>query len=713
MSCCIGITERRPNNVSFQRALHLIHATSIHDASPHEPETDDNRAPFVPPPCVAISWATALEDAICARLAWGGTAATADRGGKKEESLNDPVQIFVSEDSHLLRCRPLLSNTTRDNNGQGPAPPTIFGIRESAASLAGKLHASGVVNGNISTHLSLLEPQCDSIFNSSFDERQDSIDFCCCEHPRGTWQRQKKSSKRCKIPYPQDAVEINRQILFPCTASVKIIDLTKIQNLRRERKITESYPCFDTPGKVFHLLRSLLNCKCGHKNRSVSPTIGTHHSGLHCASPWKWGYHDEDISHSNNFGDSASLSNDDNKPNLACAIDPVVALLVKDPASLKKNENTRDSNDKFWDHLEEQELRELLKFRTGDAAPSYFLYSSFPLAGSMQSNNDIANPNESSGGDEKGLDMRKVIGKLSEGKMLVYRHLPPRDMFSCSHPDHEVCDCSAHCNGNRHFLGCLWETFLENPPETGLNFCLGQATNSQPVVRHRIVAPPYQSYTEEYPGLLDSLLKRINDIREEALRIPHWTAWPERNHYASSMDDVENEGGGDNNEIYPASWTVFPLCHTFPANDISQRKFIERTCSFVPKTTALLQEVGPTLRTALFSRLGPLTTLGTHTGWSDLANHVLRIHIPLIVPNQNNSGLCGTWVDGCVETHDEGRVICFDDSKVHRAFNYSEEERIVLIVDLERNCSGPLQLPVGTATGGHTDELDSFIKELT
>ena len=62
-----------------------------------------------------------------------------------------------------------------------------------------------------------------------------------------------------------------------------------------------------------------------------------------------------------------------------------------------------------------------------------------------------------------------------------------------------------------------------------------------------------------------------------------------------------------------------------------------------------------------------------------------------------------------METHRMGEVISFDDSKVHRAFNCTDEERIVLIVDLARTDV----LPTGTATGGHTEELDSFIKELT
>mmetsp|Transcript_36480 Transcript_36480/g.83222 ORF Transcript_36480/g.83222 Transcript_36480/m.83222 type:complete len:211 (+) Transcript_36480:2647-3279(+) len=141
----------------------------------------------------------------------------------------------------------------------------------------------------------------------------------------------------------------------------------------------------------------------------------------------------------------------------------------------------------------------------------------------------------------------------------------------------------------------------------------------------------------------------------------------------------------------------------------TRRVFVDKMCSFVPETTRLLRALGPALRTALFSRLNPRTRLNTHTGWSDLANHVLRVHIPLAVPGGDYSaGLCGTWVDGCVETHEAGRIVCFDDSKVHRAYNYTDEERVVLIVDLLR----PSTLPPGHAVGGHTDALDEFIRSV-
>jgi aspartyl/asparaginyl beta-hydroxylase (cupin superfamily) len=141
--------------------------------------------------------------------------------------------------------------------------------------------------------------------------------------------------------------------------------------------------------------------------------------------------------------------------------------------------------------------------------------------------------------------------------------------------------------------------------------------------------------------------------------------------------------------------------------------------SHVPRTRKLLEDLVGTryLRTALFSRLAPHSVLEAHTGWADLANHVLRLHIPLVVPrggdgchdDDNDDGLCGTWVDGCVETHAVGRALLFDDSKIHRAFNYSNADRLVLIVDLAR----PEHLPPGYASGGHSEELDAFIAQMS
>ncbi|CAM9506624.1 unnamed protein product, partial [Ectocarpus sp. 8 AP-2014] len=58
-----------------------------------------------------------------------------------------------------------------------------------------------------------------------------------------------------------------------------------------------------------------------------------------------------------------------------------------------------------------------------------------------------------------------------------------------------------------------------------------------------------------------------------------------------------------------------------------------------------------------------------------------------------------------VRHHVEGEIIVFDDSKLHKAFNESSGERLVLIVDILR----PPGVPLGTADGEHTPELDAFI----
>ncbi len=66
---------------------------------------------------------------------------------------------------------------------------------------------------------------------------------------------------------------------------------------------------------------------------------------------------------------------------------------------------------------------------------------------------------------------------------------------------------------------------------------------------------------------------------------------------------------------------------------------------------------------------------------------------------------CGLWVAGEEKCHQIKEIIVFDDSKLHKAFNVSNENRVVLIVDLLR----PEDIPLGTATGGNSKELEELI----
>lgn len=119
---------------------------------------------------------------------------------------------------------------------------------------------------------------------------------------------------------------------------------------------------------------------------------------------------------------------------------------------------------------------------------------------------------------------------------------------------------------------------------------------------------------------------------------------------------------------------------------------------------ALLRKI-PGIRTALFSNMGPKTALTPHSGWALLSNHVLRLHLPLYVPDED-ARPCGLVVDEEVRYHKVGNLIVFDDSKAHMAFNnHATESRYVLIFDIAR----PEGLPKGTATGDATAELTGLI----
>ena len=386
-------------------------------------------------------------------------------------------------------------------------------------------------------------------------------------------------------------------------------------------------------------------------------------------------------------------------------------------------------------------FQQLCNFRVGDVSPSFYLHCCIT---------PTALPNHPLEEEDMAVLLKNYILKNQAWEntyynnsfepkttytMLIYRQIPPR-LHLQKHPTlfsqyflnpenkqdtHGNLSENDNCNlftmniDNTNSLLLretpLWELYLAaSTPNSNSNNqrideedeisnCKSNTFKNckeEQLVLLRSVSPPYITNWKVYYGdILEHFLEPNNFqmLQHEARSIPQWTPWPEQQHYSTATST--------------SSWTVFPLVHTFPAQSASNRKWIQTTSTFCPHTCRLLRKtnfLNNKLRTALFSRLGPDTTLSPHTGWEDLANFVLRVHIPLLVPSN-----CGTWVDGCIQMHKEGVVQVFDDSKVHRAFNYHPtKERVVLIIDLVR----PESLPIGTAVGGHTEELDEIIKDM-
>jgi aspartyl/asparaginyl beta-hydroxylase (cupin superfamily) len=195
---------------------------------------------------------------------------------------------------------------------------------------------------------------------------------------------------------------------------------------------------------------------------------------------------------------------------------------------------------------------------------------------------------------------------------------------------------------------------------------------------------PYKTFP-----FIEELLSHYKTIYNEMKSAKEWYDWPEENLY-------------DKNNGH--KWKVLPFCYTFPANDESKIKWVDSSKSICPKTVAILKEI-PGIRTALFSRMGPNTILVPHQGWADLSNHVLRIHFPLYVPDENDNP-CGVVVDNEIQYHKTKKFIVFDDSKSHYAFNkHNTKSRYVLIFDIIR----PDGFAKGISKIDMTKNLDSFI----
>ncbi|HEY0202061.1 MAG TPA: aspartyl/asparaginyl beta-hydroxylase domain-containing protein [Burkholderiaceae bacterium] len=86
---------------------------------------------------------------------------------------------------------------------------------------------------------------------------------------------------------------------------------------------------------------------------------------------------------------------------------------------------------------------------------------------------------------------------------------------------------------------------------------------------------------------------------------------------------------------------------------------------------------------AFFSALKPGTHIPPHNG---ATNTRLTVHLPLIVPPD-----CGLRVGGETHAWRPGKIVVFDDTITHEAWNYSDRLRVVLIFDVWHPMLTPLE----------------------
>jgi beta-hydroxylase len=110
----------------------------------------------------------------------------------------------------------------------------------------------------------------------------------------------------------------------------------------------------------------------------------------------------------------------------------------------------------------------------------------------------------------------------------------------------------------------------------------------------------------------------------------------------------------------------------------------DANCARCPETARLVASV-PGMQTAMFSILAPRKHIPDHCG---PYKGVIRYHLGVKVPAQREQ--CRIRVGEELASWQEGESLIFDDTFEHEVWNDTDEERVVLFLDVVR----PLRFPV-------------------
>lgn len=196
---------------------------------------------------------------------------------------------------------------------------------------------------------------------------------------------------------------------------------------------------------------------------------------------------------------------------------------------------------------------------------------------------------------------------------------------------------------------------------------------------------PYYNIYEIEPKL-KNIDKDKNKILKEILEVKYdnenWMDWPEKELY-----NKEN------------NWKIYPL-NVFG-------KWINNNCIKCPVLTRFLKSI-PNLKMALLSKMSGGTILTPHQGWWKLSNYSIRCHYGLIVPPKCFVEVLhdNIWHK---KYHKQFEWLIFDDSKMHNAQNLSNEDRMVLLLDVKR----PNNIQIGKSEIEDTKELKEIVSSLT
>lgn len=166
--------------------------------------------------------------------------------------------------------------------------------------------------------------------------------------------------------------------------------------------------------------------------------------------------------------------------------------------------------------------------------------------------------------------------------------------------------------------------------------------------------PKYFYETNEFPEL-SAFEKYVNDIRNEFLNVKNNQLGFWLNTFPHYVDKSSQN-----------KWQVFSF-RFFGIDNPLNHSLCSVTSSLIKSNKNILS--------ADFSYLPPHTKVLPHKGFTKM---VLRVHLGLIIPEGNT----GIRVGNITKKWQEGKLLIFDDSFEHEAWNNTDKDRVVLMFDI-------------------------------
>ena len=135
----------------------------------------------------------------------------------------------------------------------------------------------------------------------------------------------------------------------------------------------------------------------------------------------------------------------------------------------------------------------------------------------------------------------------------------------------------------------------------------------------------------------------------------------------TEYDSIRHRATEWHENIHNGRWSVIGL--GFRGQDLSMQ-------SDAPVTTKLCKNI-PGIFTYGFSIMRPGCIIEPHCGYT---SEVLRIHLGIYVNKR-----AAINVGGEIREWEAGRLLMFDDTQIHSAWNKGGEERVVLLLDVKRS----------------------------